>query len=194
MTVYLDKIKKEFLRRFTLYFLVFFIGTFLYLFFTLRNVQTSIVLLYGTGYLTLNILYYLIFRTLFNRYFNQKLGSQEIISRSIFKNTRMVINNISHELRTPLNAILGFASNLYETETDEEKKIALEAIRNNSERLFSMAQKLIDFSTSVKATSCGVVTLTAAADSAGTTRFPDPRRPACNYAEAQGRECLPPAP
>lgn len=146
MTVYLDNFKKDFMRRYTVSFLIFFIVTVLFLFFALRNVEARIVVLCGMGYSTLNILFYFIFRKLFIKYFNQNLGSQEIIFRSIFKKTRMVINNISHELRTPLNAILGFAANLYETETDKDKKKALEAIRNNSERLFSMAQKLIDFS------------------------------------------------
>jgi len=67
-------------------------------------------------------------------------------SRSILQNTRIVINNISHEIRTPLNAIMGFAETLYENETDKDKKEALLAIKDNGDRLFSLAIKLIDFS------------------------------------------------
>jgi signal transduction histidine kinase len=73
-------------------------------------------------------------------------NSQDQISLSVFKKTRMIINNVSHEIRTPLNAIMGFADNLYETEKDEQKKRSLLAIKTNSDRLFAIARKLIDFS------------------------------------------------
>lgn len=76
----------------------------------------------------------------------KKRGNQEVLSRILFSKTRNVINNISHEWRTPLNAIMGFADQLYEMEKDENKKEALRAVQSNSERLYSMSKKLIDFS------------------------------------------------
>ncbi|MBB6481911.1 sensor histidine kinase [Spirochaeta isovalerica] len=97
-------------------------------------------------YILLELLVYFLFIFLIKYYLNKSLGSQEAVSKVLFRNTRNIINNISHEWRTPLNAIMGFTDQLYHSETDSKKKEALNAITQNSRRLFIMSKKLIDFS------------------------------------------------
>jgi len=73
-------------------------------------------------------------------------GSQDALSRTLFRNTQNIINNISHEWRTPLNAIMGFTEELTNSEKDGTKLEVLKAISENSVRLFAMSKKLIEFS------------------------------------------------
>jgi len=57
------------------------------------------------------------------------------------------LSNMSHEIRTPLNAIIGFSELLEEHDMDKEKQSQfLEIIKNNSNDLLSLFDKLIDVS------------------------------------------------
>ncbi len=57
------------------------------------------------------------------------------------------LSNLSHEIRTPLNAIIGFSELLEEHDIPEEKQNQfLEIIKNNSNDLLNLFDKLIDVS------------------------------------------------
>lgn len=145
MIDYLDKLKRALLKKITIFFIIFFIISALFLFIPLRENGLHSLLIYESVYCLIYTMAYFFFRFMLCRIGDKTLRSQEIISRSISKNTPTIINNISHELRTPLNAIMGFAESLYDTEENLERKEALLAVKDNSDRLFSMANKLIDF-------------------------------------------------
>lgn len=148
MIEYLAKIKNTLIRKISLV-ILFYILLIAFLFLTagLRFLSTEEILLFVSLFILMSVIFFFLLRTVISKCLIDNFSNQENISRSLFKNTRNVINNISHELRTPLNAILGFSVNLYETEKNDERKKELLAIKENSERLFSMAKKLIDFST-----------------------------------------------
>jgi len=146
MIDYLSEIKRALLKKLFIFFVIFYLTTALFLFLILKTYSPGFIFKYELVYLIISLISFAVLRSLLGKFMRDKFGSQEPISRSIFKNTRTIINNISHELRTPLNAIMGFSASLYETEENPEKKQALFAIKENSDRLFSMAKKLIDFS------------------------------------------------
>ena len=146
MIDYLGSLKKNLSKIFAIYHFCFTLVAAVFILITLQKSSLKIIISIELIYLIVAAIFYFLIRNIFERYIVDKLGSQETISRSIFKNTRMVINNISHEIRTPLNAIMGFANDLVEVEKDEKKLEGLTAITDNSERLFNMAKKLIDFS------------------------------------------------
>lgn len=71
--------------------------------------------------------------------------SQEIIKNENMKNE--FIASISHELRTPLTAIKGWSETLLLGDlTEEETKEGLNIINNETERLKSLVEELLDFS------------------------------------------------
>ncbi|MBI9099871.1 MAG: HAMP domain-containing histidine kinase, partial [Spirochaetaceae bacterium] len=146
MIEFLRKIKKDFLKKYLFSYFLYIVVTVLYMCFLIRDFSVSSLLISILVFILISGLFLFVGRAILVQFLNERLGSQEVISRSIFKNTRTVINNLSHEIRTPLNAIMGFAANLYEEEVDENKQKALLAIKANSERLFSTAKKIIDFS------------------------------------------------
>ena len=147
MIEYLQKIKKDLSMIFLIYHLIISVSAALIIFFILKDKAPIIILNFEAIFIMLSVLVYFSISIIFKRYIEQKLSSQESISSSLFKNSKIIINNVSHEIRTPLNAIMGFTDSLYEIEKDKEKLESLLAIKNNSERLFAVAKKLIDFST-----------------------------------------------
>ncbi len=58
------------------------------------------------------------------------------------------ISSISHELRTPLTGIKGWAETMRDPEglTEEEMKFGLKIIDEETERLISLVESLLDFS------------------------------------------------
>jgi PAS domain S-box-containing protein len=59
------------------------------------------------------------------------------------------LSNISHELRTPLNSIIGFSNILYKqifTDLSEDEREMLSTIVQNSHRLESLVNDILDFS------------------------------------------------
>ncbi len=54
--------------------------------------------------------------------------------------------NMSHDIRTPASGILGFAKILYLEESDAEKKQKLDYLVQSSERLLTLLNEIIDFS------------------------------------------------
>ncbi|WP_027625287.1 sensor histidine kinase [Clostridium lundense] len=72
--------------------------------------------------------------------------AEEILKKEQLKNE--FISSVSHELRTPLTAIKGWAITLNTEELPEEFLIrdGLKIIENESERLSSMVEELLDFS------------------------------------------------
>jgi signal transduction histidine kinase len=57
------------------------------------------------------------------------------------------LSNMSHEIRTPLNAIIGFSELLGEHDIPKEKQAQfLEIIKNNSNDLLNLFDKLINVS------------------------------------------------
>lgn len=72
--------------------------------------------------------------------------AEEILKKDQLKNE--FISSVSHELRTPLTAIKGWAITLNTEELPEEALIrdGLKIIENESERLSSMVEELLDFS------------------------------------------------
>ncbi|MDA3810435.1 MAG: hypothetical protein PF518_08920, partial [Spirochaetaceae bacterium] len=146
MIDFLAKIKKNISLLLAVYHVVISVLAAAFLFYVMRSSLIHYILFAELILLIFSVLFYKI-----GKYFTIKnliytTSSLEAISKSILKNTRMVINNISHEIRTPLNAIMGFTDSLYENEEDQIKKESLYAIKNNSDRLFSITKKLIDFS------------------------------------------------
>jgi CheY-like chemotaxis protein len=57
-----------------------------------------------------------------------------------------ILSNISHEVRTPIHAIMGYSQLLLEGEQDKEKVKWLKTITNNTERLLSLVNNIIDLS------------------------------------------------
>lgn len=53
--------------------------------------------------------------------------------------------NISHELRTPLTLVIGPLENMYDDETEYEKKINIKLMLHNAKRLMAMVNQLLDF-------------------------------------------------
>lgn len=146
MFEYLKLLKKELIRKISLLIVFFTLLVSVFLLFVMRNLSLQRIIVYFLIYLLINGLFYLCLNRLLKRMVNQREITRENISKSLFNNTRNIINNYSHELRTPLNAIMGFSADLYESELNSERKEALKAISENSKRLFIMAKKLIDFS------------------------------------------------
>lgn len=146
MTDYFHELRRTLIRKITLSFiliqlLVLVSMALVYMISPWRSLFFSIAV-----FLAAEILLFLLFLNIIKKSLEKQIGSQAAISRTLFKNTRNIINNISHEWRTPLNAIMGFTDELYAIESDEHKREALKAVRSNSERLYSMSKKLIDFS------------------------------------------------
>jgi len=56
------------------------------------------------------------------------------------------IANISHEVRTPLNAIVGFSGLIATAATEEEKKMYMDIISENNERLLRLINDIFDLS------------------------------------------------
>lgn len=52
---------------------------------------------------------------------------------------------MSHEIRTPLNTIIGFSELLEEGESDEEKKVQMNIIKNSGTHLLSVINDILDF-------------------------------------------------
>ncbi|KAJ50601.1 signal transduction histidine kinase [Clostridium tetanomorphum] len=72
--------------------------------------------------------------------------AEEILKKDQLKNE--FISSVSHELRTPLTAIKGWAITLNTDNLDDENLIrdGLKIIENESDRLSSMVEELLDFS------------------------------------------------
>ena len=86
--------------------------------------------------------------------FGELCDTINYMAQKLFESERMkndFISSISHELRTPLTAIKGWAEtivvdkNLEKEDVDMNKK-GLEIIANESERLCSIVEELLDFS------------------------------------------------
>ncbi len=146
MFEYLKALKKELLNRISLLLISFFLLNTLFLLYILKGFSPNRTIVYLFVFILIFVCFYVSLSLVLKHFLTEKLNKQENISRSLFKNTRNVINNISHELRTPLNAIMGFSASLYETEENIERKEALKAVKDNSDRLFAMTKKLVDFS------------------------------------------------
>lgn len=56
------------------------------------------------------------------------------------------IANISHEVRTPLNAIVGFSGLIASASSEEEKKMYMDIISENNERLLRLINDIFDLS------------------------------------------------
>lgn len=56
------------------------------------------------------------------------------------------IANISHEIRTPLNAIVGFSGLIATASSEEEKKMYMDIISENNERLLRLINDIFDLS------------------------------------------------
>ena len=56
------------------------------------------------------------------------------------------IANISHEVRTPLNAIVGFSGLIATASDEEEKKLYMDIISENNERLLRLINDIFDLS------------------------------------------------
>lgn len=56
------------------------------------------------------------------------------------------IANISHEVRTPLNAIVGFSGLIATASSEEEKKMYMDIISENNERLLRLINDIFDLS------------------------------------------------
>lgn len=56
------------------------------------------------------------------------------------------IANISHEVRTPLNAIVGFSGLIATASNEEEKKMYMDIISENNERLLRLINDIFDLS------------------------------------------------
>ena len=56
------------------------------------------------------------------------------------------IANISHEVRTPLNAIVGFSGLIATASDEEEKKMYMDIISENNERLLRLINDIFDLS------------------------------------------------
>nr|WP_294476475.1 ATP-binding protein [uncultured Bacteroides sp.] len=56
------------------------------------------------------------------------------------------IANMSHEVRTPLNAIVGFSGLMATATTEEEKKMYVDIIAENNERLLRLVNDIFDLS------------------------------------------------
>ncbi|MCA1986871.1 MAG: response regulator [Desulfovibrio sp.] len=68
---------------------------------------------------------------------------------------REFLANMSHELRTPLNGILGMTDLLSITETTEEQRLYIEAVRRSGRDLLHIVNHLLDLSASER----GLLTL-----------------------------------
>lgn len=146
MSEFFSRIKVGLIQRISIVFLVAQVAVVICLYLMFKSAYGSNALYPFLTFVILELLALLFMLFMIRQFLRVKLGSREAISRTLFQNTRNIINNISHEYRTPLNAIMGFADELYQKETDPAKKEALAAVRLNSERLFAMSKKLIDFS------------------------------------------------
>lgn len=56
------------------------------------------------------------------------------------------IANMSHEVRTPLNAIVGFSGLLASTSEEKEKKMYIDIVNENNERLLQIINDILDLS------------------------------------------------
>lgn len=56
------------------------------------------------------------------------------------------IANMSHEIRTPLNAIVGFSGLLASADDDTEKKMYLDIVAENNDRLLQIVTDVLDLS------------------------------------------------
>lgn len=88
-----------------------------------------------------------------NKNYSQEIGQlcQSInhMAEELGKNEGLkneFISSISHELRTPLTAIKGWAETMDETEDIDTLKKGTQIILNESGRLYSMVENLLDFS------------------------------------------------
>ncbi len=140
-----DKIKIILYRFLIIYHLIFIFILNIVVFFYSSNNTLRFWILFESGILVISCLYAILAIVVINYFFLKSRGKQKAFMNMFLKRTSVIVNNFSHEIRTPLNAILGFADNLYNIETDSSKKEYLQAIRSNSERLFSMSKKIIDY-------------------------------------------------
>jgi len=146
MSDFFSRIKARLFRDFSILFLllqsaVALIATFLH-----RELSSAEVWKPIAVFFLLETIVYLLLFVLIKRSMARLVGNQDALSRTLFRNTQNIINNISHEWRTPLNAIMGFTEELSNKENDESKLEVLKAISENSNRLFVMSKKLIEFS------------------------------------------------
>ena len=57
--------------------------------------------------------------------------------RKFKRNIEVIRSKVNHDLRSPLNAIMGFSDLLLQTETDEEKRKFLSAVKSGGETMLS---------------------------------------------------------
>ena len=78
---------------------------------------------------------------------NQALMQAKERAEEADKLKSVFLANMSHEIRTPMNAIIGFAGLLTENTTSEnDRKMYVEIIQNNSSTLLQLIEDIIDFS------------------------------------------------
>ena len=109
-----------------------------------NRVNTIILIVLGVLFLTMSIVFYILFRNKTKTNNALRLSMQKVYAASEAKT--MFLANMSHEIRTPMNGVIGMTEILQQTNLSDKQKEYTNIIETSANNLLTIINDILDFS------------------------------------------------